>query len=124
MSALLINGQIADFAFECLLHEVLVEGELDIVQNRLHSVGAPQVAAYLREVGLNELQNAGALVDRATLEQLLAEVIPITVNHNEGQLAANVMQHEFHEGGVGLRKLLLQVTRTGLGTGQRDHAVF
>lgn len=62
MGPLLVHGQLANFANKGLLDELLIQSELNVIQNRLDSVGAPLIAANPREISLDQLQHLGSLL--------------------------------------------------------------
>lgn len=116
VSALLVNREIEDLPLQSLLHKFLIQGQLNIVEDGLDSVRTTLIAAYLGEVGLDQLQDLGALLDRHILQQLLAEVVPVAVHHDHCEVLANVTEDKLNEVAIGFCKLFLHVSAAWLRT--------
>ena len=92
----------ANLAAERLLHELLVEGEFDRLQDRLNCVRTPLVATYLCKFLFDEVEHVRALLNCTILEKLLAEVVSVPVHHDNRQVLADILQNKLDKSAVGL----------------------
>ena len=72
------------------------------------------VAADLNELSLDSLQNSVPLRGRARVEQLLAKVVAIVIDHKLSKVLSNLVKEELNNLCKALVKLLLEESASGL----------